>query len=113
MVQECHSIKLNIDIEKRPGIRIEYFKCEFVPIGFFHLRIEQLQLTNEAKQRVENLKTKEEAFKFMEDFGSHLSTGIHHYGGIYIYYSAKTHDFSRKAAYGDFEEKDIKEYKKK
>ncbi|KAK2713176.1 hypothetical protein QYM36_011764, partial [Artemia franciscana] len=108
IVEECHSIELNIDIKKPPGTRIEYFKCEFVPIGFFHLRIEQLQLTNEAKQRVENLKTKEEAFKFMKDFGSHFSTGIHHYGGKNIYFSAKTHGFSEKAEYRDFYEKDIR-----
>ncbi|XP_065582693.1 uncharacterized protein LOC136041844 [Artemia franciscana] len=87
---------------------MEYIICKFVPMGLFRLRIEQLQLTNEAKQRVENLKTKEEAFKFMEDFGSHFSTGIHHYGGISIYYSSKIHDFSLKAAHGDFEKKDIK-----
>ncbi|KAK2703311.1 hypothetical protein QYM36_018224 [Artemia franciscana] len=88
---------------------MEYFKCEFVPMGFFHLGIEQLQLTNEAKQRVENLS--EEAVKFMEYFGSHFSTGIHHYFGMNIYYSAKK--FRQKGVHQDFDGKDIKEYKEK
>ncbi|KAK2713178.1 hypothetical protein QYM36_011766 [Artemia franciscana] len=56
----------------------------FLPIGSFDLKIEQLQLTNEAKERLENLKFSEDALQFMKDFGSHFSTGFHHYGGITV-----------------------------
>ena len=93
---KCQSLDVGIDTEKRPGIIMQYSICEFLPMGFSHLGIEQLQLTNETKQRIETLKTSKEVLQFKDDFGSHFSSGTYNYGGMNIQYTAKPMNSSKK-----------------
>ncbi|KAK2703284.1 hypothetical protein QYM36_018201 [Artemia franciscana] len=60
-----------------------------LPLGDFFLKIDQMELTNKAKDRVQKLKTSSEALHFMYDFGSHFSVGHHTYGGTRIHYTFK------------------------
>jgi hypothetical protein len=55
----------------------------FVPMKSFRMSIDEMQLSNEAETFARSINNLSLAKKFLNDFNSHIPTGINHLGGIY------------------------------
>jgi len=63
----------------------KYFVSDkFRPIGCFTIDSEISRLTKNAVKDLKRLKTKEDVFNYIDDFGSHYPAprNVFHYGGI-------------------------------
>ena len=54
------------------------------PTGAFRIPREEMELTDEAKTRAEEIKDDESAERFLKSFGSHVSEGVHTLGGVFF-----------------------------
>lgn len=56
----------------------------FIPVKSFRIPIEEMQLSNESETFAHSINNLTLAKRFLNDFNSHISTGRHHVGGIYL-----------------------------
>jgi hypothetical protein len=56
----------------------------FVPTKSFRIPIEEMRLSNESETFAHSINNLTLAKRFLNDFNSHVSTGIHHLGGIHM-----------------------------
>ncbi|CAF1218609.1 unnamed protein product [Rotaria sordida] len=56
----------------------------FLPMKSFRIPIEEMRLSKESETFARSINNLKLAKKFLNDFNSHVSTGINHLGGIYL-----------------------------
>lgn len=54
------------------------------PTGAFRIPREEMELSDEAKTRAAEIKDDESAERFLKNFGSHVSEGVHTLGGVFF-----------------------------
>ncbi|KAH3758450.1 up-regulator of cell proliferation [Pelomyxa schiedti] len=55
------------------------------PTASFRIPQDQMVLSTEAEWAAKSVNTTDSAIKFMNDFGSHVSDGLHHLGGLFYH----------------------------
>ena len=60
-------------------------RCHVIPVHSFQMTKEQMKLSPEARMALNLVTDLTTARTFLSDFGSHISEGTHHVGGIFIH----------------------------